>query len=65
MNIATLKLSSTDDIPEYLKINKTIYNKEQFAEYLCDFFPYSPLFFEENRKIVINKDWSSIEKLID
>lgn len=65
IDIATLKLSSTDDIPEYLKINKTIYNKEQFAEYLCEFFPYSCLFLKENREKILNKKWSSLENIID
>lgn len=65
LDIASLKLSYVDDIPEYLKIKKAIYNKEEFADYLCDFLPYSYVFFQKNREKILNKEWSPIEKFID
>lgn len=57
LNIASLKLKKTDDIPSYLKIHPAFYNVDQFVRYTTNYTHYGQLFFESAyQKISKNTD---------
>jgi len=47
IDVSVLKLKDVDDIPSYLKIKRTLYNKEDFLRYISALGPYGSLFAEK------------------
>ena len=46
LNIASLKLNTTDDIPSFLKIQPAFYNVDEFVRYAARCTTYGSLLFE-------------------
>lgn len=64
VEIASLMLKKADDIPSYLKINKSLKNTDDFLHYLADFGEYGRLTRDFKYKELSNSDLSSIQKYI-
>mgnify|MGYP003303447278 CR=1 FL=1 len=64
LNIATLKLNTTDDIPSFLKIHPYFYGTEDFIKYAVSYTRYGMFNYEKKYpRIFSNADM--IKKYID
>ena len=64
LNISTLKLNTTDDIPSFLKIHPYFYRSEDFIKYAISYTRYGTIFFDtEYPRIYSNAD--TIKRYID
>lgn len=65
MSITSLKLKTIDDIPSYLKINKVLYNVDDFMRYASEFSKYGTLFSEQKYEALSSRDNSLLKQYID
>lgn len=62
IDIASLKLKTIDDIPSYLKINKVLYNVDDFIRYASGISTYGVLFSEKKYAALSSKDDSILSQ---
>ena len=64
VEITSLMLKKADDIPSFLKINKSLKNTDDFLHYISDFGEYGSLTRDFKYEELSNSNLSSIQKYI-
>ena len=65
IDIAVLKLKDVEDIPSYLKTKKTLFNIEDFLQYISRLGPYGSIMANEDYSRFSKCDNSVLTKFID
>lgn len=65
IHIAALKLKDVDDIPSYLKIKKTLFNTEEFLQYIIRLGSYGSIMEKKIYSHLSTRDNSVLAKYID
>lgn len=65
IEIVALKLVTIDDVPSYIKVNKTLYSIEDFFRYFCRLGVYGSLFSERKYKELCESNYEELITYID